>query len=219
MLVSAILPTRGRQEWARQAVKCFQAQTYPDKELVIVDDKDEPSFPEGPPILNSIHAFSSARNIGAKRNECCRIAKGASITHWDSDDWSAPERMAEQVQQLKDSGMQLVGYYSMLFHVDHHDEAERYYRYNFSPHWALGTSLTFWKSFWLNNKFPENKPKNAGEDSDMVCAARWIKQFQSYDGGQMMVARVHPGNTASKTISAPQYRKVTRADFPEAFFQ
>lgn len=218
LLVSAILPTRGRQDWARVAVQCFESQTYSHKELVILDDADEPSFPDAVP-LPSTYCRTSVRDIGTKRNHCCRLAKGDIIWHLDSDDWSAPERMNEQVKQLEESGKDLVGYCSMLFYAEHLEETKRYYRYQHTPSWALGTSLTYKKSFWNSHPFPQNKNRNSGEDNDMVTTARHAKRFSAFEGNQMMVARIHTGNTATKTLRSPQYRAVTRSDFPEAFFQ
>jgi glycosyltransferase involved in cell wall biosynthesis len=35
--VSIIVPTRNRRDWLRQALRSVSDQTWPDKELVIVD--------------------------------------------------------------------------------------------------------------------------------------------------------------------------------------
>ena len=45
MLISAIMPTRSRPPLSQVALDCFLAQTYEPRELVIIDDEDDPSFP------------------------------------------------------------------------------------------------------------------------------------------------------------------------------
>lgn len=217
-LVSAILPTRGRHQWANEAIGYFLAQTYPNKELVIWDDLEEPSFMEIPKAA-SVYCQSADRDIGRKRNLCCSKANGEIIWHLDSDDWSAPERMADQVRVLEESGKQLTGYHTVMFYGEHLSEDEKYQRYFCSTNWAVGTSLCFTKSWWKSHPFPENKQNNTGEDSDFVSTARHAREMITTDGGKLVVARIHPGNTARKNIGASQYRRVAREDFPEAFFQ
>ena len=48
ILVSAIMPTRSRPALSRAALNCFLAQTYEPRELVILDDDDDPSFLDPP---------------------------------------------------------------------------------------------------------------------------------------------------------------------------
>ena len=45
-LVSAIMPARGRPAMAAAAVECWRRQTWPNTELLILDDADCPAFPE-----------------------------------------------------------------------------------------------------------------------------------------------------------------------------
>lgn len=219
-LVTAIMPTRGRTEWARQAVACFQAQTYPNKELIVLDDIEEPSFGQGiivPNTLQFSYLKSSSRSIPIKRNQCCRAASGEIILHWDSDDWYAPERMADQVQRLEESGKQVTGYHSVLFYGESMKEDERLWKYYGSDRYAVGVSLAYTKAFWTRNQFPESIA--VGEDNTFGRAALHAQQLISVDGGKMIVARIHDGNTAPKHAQGRQFRKVNRDDYPEAFFQ
>lgn len=211
------MPTRGRTTWAAQAVQCFLNQIYPAKELIILDDAHEPSF-KAPPV-DCFYTTSESRDIGAKRNHCCRMAKGEIILHFDSDDWVSPDRIADQVQRLEESGKQVTGYHSLLFYGEQLAEDMRYQKYIGSVNYAVGVSLAYTKQWWLKHPFPEKKPKNAGEDNDMVFAARNAKELITADGDKFIVARIHEGNTAPKQIQGRQYRRMTRADFPEAFFQ
>src|SRR5688572_15862161 len=46
-LACAVMPTRGRVAFAKHALESFHSQTYPNKQLIILDDADDRSFPEG----------------------------------------------------------------------------------------------------------------------------------------------------------------------------
>src|SRR5262245_51000937 len=115
------MPTRGRREYALQALDSFQGQTYPRKELIILDDSEDPSFNVYDFsnmwwFSDCSHAISTSRIISEKRNACCRMANGEIIIHWDSDDWSAPDRIADQVERLEQSGKSVTGYSEIIFY-------------------------------------------------------------------------------------------------------
>jgi O-antigen biosynthesis protein len=97
-LVSCIMPTRDRPEFALQAVRYFQRQDWPATELIIVED--------GPPLLAcllpddpriKLVPSGTSRSIGSKRNLACEMAQGEVIAQWDDDDWYGPERLSRQV--------------------------------------------------------------------------------------------------------------------------
>src|SRR5678816_1480647 len=115
--VSAIMPTRGRREFAEKAVVSFLSQTYQNKELIIFDDADDPSF-DLKKWPNGIHYYRTTQRftVGAKRNICCELANGELIVHWDSDDWSRSGRIELQVQLLEESGLSVVGFKSLAFY-------------------------------------------------------------------------------------------------------
>jgi glycosyltransferase involved in cell wall biosynthesis len=102
-LVSCILPTAGRRSFSILAVERFFAQDYPRKELIVVDDGNEP-------IWDVVGALPSVRylrapersNVGAKRNLGCIVATGEIFVQWDDDDWYGPDRLSQQVAPLAD---------------------------------------------------------------------------------------------------------------------
>lgn len=97
-LVSCIMPTGNRRAFVAQALRSFQAQDYPRRELVIVDDGDEPVSDLVADLPEVIYVWLSERtSIGAKRNLAVQHARGAIIAHWDDDDWYAPDRLRYQV--------------------------------------------------------------------------------------------------------------------------
>lgn len=177
----------------RQAVESFRAQTYPNKRLVIWDTGSDNSATNESSQEGYCEGFIDAhrRGDGAKVGELRNRANGMSgtilpksdiICHWDSDDWSHPNRISEQVALLHASGAECVGFNEMLFwreptsefreteHLDTctcgtcgpgkrtvitgiHSLGEAWLYTNRSATWALGTSLCYWRRTWERAPF------------------------------------------------------------------
>lgn len=198
-LVSAIMPTRARPQFAREAVDYFLAQTWPNKELVIIDDQDAPSCQYGAPSADLSIRYKSLRvkqSVGAKRNIACSRARGEIIVHWDDDDFSAPGRMADQVERLLSSGLDLTGYSEMLF-----TDGAKWRLYSGSKDYILGTSMCYRKSLWARRPFSEAQ---IGED---LSFQRGVPHT-AVPAGEMMWARTHSGNTSPRTYQGPTWREV-----------
>ena len=182
------MPTRGRPQYAQRAIECFFSQTWPEKELVILDDADCPSFPIAPAGVE-YHRLNRRLSIGAKRNLCCSRANGNVIIHWDDDDYSVPERMADQVARLAESKCGLTGYHSMLF--EDVDTGKRW-KYRGHHFYALGTSFCYTRDFWMAHPFPD---KQTGEDGYITSRVAGIL---AVDAGELLIATIHNGNTSEK---------------------
>src|SRR4030095_12998465 len=156
MLVSAILPTKGRSEFAAKALQCFLSQTYANRELIIFDDLNEPSFSNDVQTDGIYYLRHDTQlTIAEKRNFCCGMASGEVVCHFDSDDWSAPERIADQVERLKESRKGLTGYHSAFFYDE--DNKKAYWYDRMVTNFVLGTSMCYLKSFWKDHPFRETK--------------------------------------------------------------
>ena len=213
MLISCIMPTRGRQFYALLALNCFYEQDYMDRELIVLDDADDLSFPEGIHDSHVRYIVAHKRmNIPAKRNELCKMAAGYVIAHWDSDDWYHPGRLSHQVKLLQESGKSVVGYRSALFHGPTMDRVSRYVR---QSDYAVGSSLMFTRDWW--KKCPFRVDRFNREDKLMVESAFDAGELHSVDGEQFMVARIHAGNTANKDPFNLPYRRVALSDLPEGY--
>lgn len=204
-LVSAIMPTRARVNWAAEALSAFLSQTYPAKQLLILDDAEDPSFrePQYLPVAVSYLRTARRMKIPEKRNMLCQLAAGSVLMHFDSDDWSAPGRMADQVERLESSGRSVTGYHGMLFRDVQTSKEYQFSRQNF----ALGTSLAYTKEWWKAHPFPEHKKK--GEDNVFVTAALKAKQLITADAGDLMFARIHAGNTSKKDVRGAHWKALT----------
>ncbi len=100
-LVSCIMPTSGRPDWMPQAVRYFQAQDYPNLELIVVDASPDLGLAEPPddPRIRH-HRVPRRLSIGAMRNLACELAAGEVVIHWDDDDWYASTRVSAQVRPI-----------------------------------------------------------------------------------------------------------------------
>ncbi len=150
------------------------------RDLVPADDR-----------IRLIH-LAESRNIGEKRNFGCSRANGEVICHWDDDDWSAPGRLARQIEMLNESGLKVAGFHSMRF-----TDGQSWWKYKGTKCYALGTSLCYYRDWWQSNPF---KATAIGEDNQMVWAAQAAKQIVSEDAGELMYATIHDGNTSKRMI-------------------
>ncbi len=133
-LISCLMVTRNRARLARRALRCFANQTWPAKELVIVDDGDEDYEPIIAPLRErlSIHYHripsQPEQRLGALRNLALDHARGEFCAQWDDDDWYHPERLAVQMRALERQGLHGVLFRWTLMHLDTPAYAEHPYR-------------------------------------------------------------------------------------------
>lgn len=109
-LVSCLCVTEGRRAFMPWLAWNYEKQTYPDRELVIVDSSIESDTTAGalPPILGADGVRTDVRvvrarpgtTIGAKRNIALREASGSIVCWFDDDDWQHPNRVTTIVQTL-----------------------------------------------------------------------------------------------------------------------
>jgi mannosyltransferase OCH1-like enzyme len=118
-MVSCLMVTRSsRIEFVKQAIACFQAQTYPATELVILNDEGSttPRMPElldeleleilrlGDQRIRYVRLPSQGKTLGALRNLAVSSAQGAYVMQWDDDDLYSPSRIETQMAALRATG-------------------------------------------------------------------------------------------------------------------
>jgi glycosyltransferase involved in cell wall biosynthesis len=100
-LISCIMPTADRRAFVSLSLRTFQAQDWPNRELIIVDDGHDA-------VGDLVAGTAGVRylrlpkrvSIGAKRNLACAEARGELIVHWDDDDWYGPARLSWQAAPI-----------------------------------------------------------------------------------------------------------------------
>lgn len=97
--------TANRMHLAERAIRCFEQQTYPNKELVIIDDGTQDYTPlfdgldTGQVIYKKVDP-SLDYKLGKLRNISLDEATGDYLVQWDDDDWYHPERIEIQATTL-----------------------------------------------------------------------------------------------------------------------
>lgn len=185
------MPTRDRREFIPAAVACFEAQTYPNKELIVVDNGDSirDLLPDRATYL---HVGKEKLSTGEMRNKACELARGPICCHWDDDDYSHPERIREQMKLMTGMPVAVTGYNTMFFIEESERKAWLYRNLDL---YALGTSLMYRRDYWRGGKFPD---KNVAEDSAFIERAQERRSMAVRNADDRMVARVHGGNTCDK---------------------
>lgn len=217
-LVSCILPTKDRAAFIPYAIQSYQSQTYPAKELIIVDNGDDSTE-----AMVQLHASVDIRyyrvsgnlTTGEMRNLCAKYAQGEFICHFDSDDWSAPERVTDQVTRLGLFGV-LTGYHAMLFYDERDDKCYQWSMPHSPVRYALGTSLCYRRVWWKYHPFHSLR---IGEDMRFFQQAlrEANRLVETVPAGPLMVARVHNHQTSRKTLNRTSYRPVPTTVLPQGF--
>jgi hypothetical protein len=119
----------GRPEMVKRAIQAFEAQTYEMKVLFVFDSGSDFKLNSNKNILSvGVKSWCESKGIetvGELRNYAnlwtttdapllFRLMPDL-LCHWDSDDWSHPARLQEQVALLEMTGKECVGYSDMLF--------------------------------------------------------------------------------------------------------
>ena len=201
-LVSCVMPTFDRHSFVPQAVRYFLRQDYPARELVIVDDGQEPVgdlLPSDPRIV--YHRLESRMILGAKRNLACDLARGSIIVHWDDDDWASAGRVSAQVTALTSSGADVCGMASLLYYNPVRAGAWRFTWPGGQRPWAAGPSLCFTKELWRRSPFPE---VTIGEDTRFVFSPA-VRRIADVRDARCIVGIIHERNTAPKSVHGPYW--------------
>ncbi len=102
-LVSCLMVSRGDRPAVAHAITCYRAQTYANRELVILCDRPGNVIE---PLLAGLddptihYHFVDPAPLGTLRNLAVARAKGELLCNWDDDDLCHPRRIDLQVAAL-----------------------------------------------------------------------------------------------------------------------
>jgi glycosyltransferase involved in cell wall biosynthesis len=207
-LVSCIMPTRDRRPFVAQAIEYFARQTYPARELVIVDDGEDrvEDLADGHENVRYIR-LQTRTPLGEKRNIACAHSQGELIAHWDDDDWSAPDRLLSQIASLRASNARVCGAAS-LYHFAPTAASAGIYHFPHFPErqcaWLAGGTLLYRKSAWARHPFPA---------VDVAEDVAFVRRFPpghvlTVETPPYYVALVHGGNTRYRTAADPRWESL-----------
>ena len=104
-LVSCVMVTRDRPRMAERSIECFIAQSYPNRELVVIDGSESDQLQQGVEAIRirriKLHRERPAgRTMGELRNLAVERSAGRFVCIWDDDDLYDPERLAIQMSAI-----------------------------------------------------------------------------------------------------------------------
>jgi O-antigen biosynthesis protein len=202
-LVSCIMPTANRRAFVAQALRTFAAQDYPQRELIVVDDGRDAVADLMPPDERIRYLrLPARRTVGAKRNLACEAARGEIVVHWDDDDWSAPRRLAYQVDGLTRQAADICGLSKVYYYDPWQRQAWQYVYPSHTPVWVAGNTLCYLKTHWRQNRFADI---DVGEDTRFV-QARLARRLASLPDPTFFVATIHPNNVSPKRPRGARWR-------------
>jgi hypothetical protein len=103
--ISCLCLVRGDAKYLRRMLACYDAQTYPNLELVGVYaelDAESARIIESRTDVRWVKGREGS-NIGIRRNLSLEHATGEWIAIWDDDDWHAPRRLELQMFEIQKS--------------------------------------------------------------------------------------------------------------------
>jgi hypothetical protein len=204
-LVSCLMPTRDRPAFVRFALETFARQDYPARELIVVDDGDQPVEDLVAHDSRVVYLRPGHRlTIGAKRCLAADAARGQYLAHWDDDDWYSPDRLSTQLAVLTLGGHSVVGSSSLLYWEPAAQRAWRYtHQHPDAGSWAHDATLLLARSAWEERPYPD---LNHGLD------VRWLASLPEdalmIDNSPIYVGLMHNGNTSRKNTSKPCWAQV-----------
>lgn len=103
--ISCLMVTQNRPLLAQRSIRCFQHQSYKNREMVIIDDGEDDTLEEWIKKLDDeqiiyVRLPAENRSLGELRNIAVEKATGTYVTQWDDDDLSDPERLQFQLSAI-----------------------------------------------------------------------------------------------------------------------
>ena len=101
-LVSVIIPTYNRADYVVEALRSAKAQTYPLKQIIVVDDGSCDDTARRVAEVGGVEYYYQANTgQGAARNRGLRLARGEYVASLDSDDLWDEDFLARSVECLE----------------------------------------------------------------------------------------------------------------------
>jgi glycosyltransferase involved in cell wall biosynthesis len=109
-LVSIIIPCYNCRKWVQEAIKSCLNQTYPNNEIIVVDDgSTDESLEVLRHFLPRIRLETGPNRGGnSARNRAFALSTGEYIQYLDADDYLEPDKIARQVRFLEETKADVV---------------------------------------------------------------------------------------------------------------
>lgn len=210
-LVSVIIPCFNAEQWLREAIESILAQTYPQIEIIVIDDG---SSDRSLAIIQSYGEkliWRTGKNQGANkaRNLGFTLSQGEYIQYLDADDYLLPDKIAKQVQTLQATTADFV--YSDWRYQHHLDRGHFYLdriqvcgvKTDFlesllsNDRWSNLAPILFTRS--IINRVSWDESLKAAQDRDFLISVMLANAQPVYQPGCDSIYRMHSATTVSTT--------------------
>jgi glycosyltransferase involved in cell wall biosynthesis len=102
-LVSILIPAFNAEQWIADTIKSALAQTWPEKEIIVVDDGSTDrtlAVARKCSAPNVLIVSQPNQGAAAARNKAYSLSRGDYIQWLDADDLLAPDKISHQIQLL-----------------------------------------------------------------------------------------------------------------------
>ena len=102
-LVSILIPCHNAAQWVTQSISSALAQTWPNKEIIVVDDGSTDGSLEIIRSFGDTIRVDSGPNRGANptRNRLLELAQGQWLQYLDADDYLVETKVADQLNTVQ----------------------------------------------------------------------------------------------------------------------
>jgi glycosyltransferase involved in cell wall biosynthesis len=150
-LVSILIPAYNAEQWIADTIQSAVTQTWPRKEIIVVDDgsRDRTAEVARRFVSNEVKVVSiENKGAAAARNHALQLSRGNYIQWLDADDLLSPDKIERQLAAL--AGIENKG---LLL-------SSPWAYFNYRPHRARFIPTSLWNDLspveWLLRKMGEN---------------------------------------------------------------
>jgi Glycosyl transferase family 2 len=125
--VSILIPCYNAERWVAQAIQSALDQTYPNKEVIVVDDGSSDCSLEVIKSFSDRIRWETQLNHGgnAARNRLLELSTGDWIQYLDADDYLQPDKIEQQIQALQNTPQADVIYSPSIFEYSDQQPAQQ----------------------------------------------------------------------------------------------
>jgi glycosyltransferase involved in cell wall biosynthesis len=194
-LVSCICITHNHVDFLKRSVRCFQYQTYPNRELIVAFSSDNHSAAEFLKQINDrsirllIFPSSQSITLGEKRNMAIEYSSGVYWCVWDDDDWHNTHRIAYYIKALSGTIFKSAALSSVLLFDQTTNEA-----YVSGTRYAWEQTLICERTLFQNPDLRYLKTAR-GEDSSLVASLKKDNFLLTISNPALYIYVYHGRNT------------------------
>lgn len=208
-LVSILIPACNADQWIADTIRSAQAQTWPRKEIIVVDDGSKDNtvavarkFESGDVKI----VTQSNQGAAAARNHLFSLAQGDFIQWLDSDDLLSPDKIARQMQVAESVGPRTLLSSGWGFFCHRPQKA----RFVPSPLWENLTPLEWLLRKWENNLFMQTGTWLTSRELS-EAAGPWDARLKGDDDGEFFFRVIKASDGVRFVPDARVYYRISGA--------